>query len=213
MRTKRPVLSSRKKPQQTRSREVVEAVLQATTYLLLRGGYEALTTNRIAERAGVNIASLYRYFPNKEAIVAELMRRHIARTRAAVVPAASRHDIDDLSARVRAVIEVVAAEHAVEPRLHAIFSELGPRIGFKRDTGLDPALASAGDAWTRAASGRLPDPALSLWVAQTAVHAVFHAAFSERPDVAARPQLVDELVRLVTSYLNVPTPSLTGKRP
>jgi AcrR family transcriptional regulator len=42
-----------------------------------------LTTNHIAVRAEVNIATLYQYFPGKEAILAELMRRHVVETRAA----------------------------------------------------------------------------------------------------------------------------------
>src|SRR5262249_62418487 len=69
-------LSPRKTPRQDRSRATVEALLEATAHILVRDGYARLTTNRIAERAGVNIASLYQYFPGKEAIVAELRRRH-----------------------------------------------------------------------------------------------------------------------------------------
>lgn len=55
----------RRRPVQSRSQATVEAVLQATAYILVRDGYARLTTNRIAERAGVNIASLYQFFPNK----------------------------------------------------------------------------------------------------------------------------------------------------
>src|SRR5215469_14299219 len=69
-------LSPKKTPRQDRSRATVEAVLEATADILIRHGSAKLTTNRIAERAGVNIASLYQYFPGKEAIVAELRRRH-----------------------------------------------------------------------------------------------------------------------------------------
>ena len=68
-------LSPRKTPRQDRSRATVEALLEATTDILLRDGYAKLTTNRIADRAGVNIASLYQYFPGKDAIVAELRDR------------------------------------------------------------------------------------------------------------------------------------------
>lgn len=65
-------LSTRKKPQQERSVATVQAILQAAAYILARDGWEAFTTNAVAEKAGVNTASLYQYFPNKEAIVAEL---------------------------------------------------------------------------------------------------------------------------------------------
>ena len=80
-RPRRPPLKPRKSPAQERSRATVEAILQAATYILRRRGYAALTTNAIAERAGVNIASLYQYFPNKEAVFVELCRRHAEESR------------------------------------------------------------------------------------------------------------------------------------
>jgi AcrR family transcriptional regulator len=57
---------------QERAKMTVDAILQATTYILKRQGHEGLTTNKIAEKAGVNIASLYQYFPNKESILFSL---------------------------------------------------------------------------------------------------------------------------------------------
>ena len=65
----------RKAPLQARSKMSVEAILEAAARFLEEGDYFQLTTNRIAERAGVGIATLYQYFPSKEAIVAELLRR------------------------------------------------------------------------------------------------------------------------------------------
>lgn len=73
----RKKLAPRKQPRQERSAATVEAVLRAATYILTRRGWAAFTTNEVAEKAGVNIASLYQYFPNKEAIIAELQRRHV----------------------------------------------------------------------------------------------------------------------------------------
>jgi AcrR family transcriptional regulator len=68
----RSAIKPRKIPAQRRSRVTVDAIIQASTYILTEVDWEGLTTNAIAERAGVNIGSLYQYFPNKEAIVAEL---------------------------------------------------------------------------------------------------------------------------------------------
>lgn len=68
--------SPRKKPIQRRSRETVRAVLQAAAYILVEEGHERATTNAIAERAGVNIGSLYQYFPNKNAIFAAVSAEH-----------------------------------------------------------------------------------------------------------------------------------------
>ena len=68
---KRKILS-RRLPRQKRAQETVDAVLDSVAKLLKRGGVQAVTTNRIAEVAGVSIGSLYQYFPNKEAIFAAL---------------------------------------------------------------------------------------------------------------------------------------------
>ena len=65
----------RKKPAQARSRATVEAILEAATRILRDQGLADLTTNRVAERAGVSVGSLYQYFPSREAILAELVRR------------------------------------------------------------------------------------------------------------------------------------------
>jgi len=66
----------RKTPRQERSRLTVDAILMAAAHILKTEGPERATTNRIAEKAGVSIGSLYQYFPNKEAIVALLRERH-----------------------------------------------------------------------------------------------------------------------------------------
>jgi len=76
-------LAPRKVPAQSRSRETVEAILEATAQLLDRAGYDALNTNAIAARAGISVGSLYQYFPNKQAICGELTRRYVERQRAA----------------------------------------------------------------------------------------------------------------------------------
>ena len=53
------------------------AILDATTLVLMRRGYDGCTTNRVAEVAGVGIGSLYEYFPNKEALVAAVVEREV----------------------------------------------------------------------------------------------------------------------------------------
>jgi AcrR family transcriptional regulator len=67
-----------KQPLQARSRATVEAILEAAAQLLPEHGYAGTTTNRIAERAGVSIGSVYEYFPGKDAIFATL-RQNIDR--------------------------------------------------------------------------------------------------------------------------------------
>jgi len=65
----------RKNPIQRRSKATVEAVLEAGARLMFTIGYDKASTNKIAEKAGISIGSLYEYFPGKEAIFAEIRRR------------------------------------------------------------------------------------------------------------------------------------------
>lgn len=67
----------RKTPRQTRSKHLVEAILEAAARVFDQHGFERGTTNRIAELAGVSVGSLYQYFPNKKALVTALHARHM----------------------------------------------------------------------------------------------------------------------------------------
>jgi AcrR family transcriptional regulator len=70
-------LSPRKKPTQRRARVTIDAIFEATIQVLLTNGLEAITTLQIAERAGVSVGSLYQYFPNKNALLAAVVKRHV----------------------------------------------------------------------------------------------------------------------------------------
>ncbi|MFC4640269.1 TetR/AcrR family transcriptional regulator [Deinococcus hohokamensis] len=70
---------ARKRPQQARSRQMVDRLLAAAAQVFVLEGFAAATTNRIAEVGGVSVGSLYQFFPNKHALLAELHRVWTAR--------------------------------------------------------------------------------------------------------------------------------------
>ena len=61
---------TRRIPVQRRSRARVEHILQASSELLAEGGVDALTTGSLAEHTGIPVATIYRYFDNRNAIIA-----------------------------------------------------------------------------------------------------------------------------------------------
>jgi AcrR family transcriptional regulator len=65
-------IGPRKQPQQSRSQNLVDSILQAAIRVLTREGARRFTTIRVAEQAGISVGSLYQYFPNKEAILFRL---------------------------------------------------------------------------------------------------------------------------------------------
>jgi AcrR family transcriptional regulator len=74
-RTKATQLDLRRTPMQARGQATFERILDATAELLDKVGTEALTTNLISRTADVNVATLYQYFPNKQAVLLALFKR------------------------------------------------------------------------------------------------------------------------------------------
>jgi AcrR family transcriptional regulator len=64
----RKSIDPRKQPVQKRGQDKVDSILKATLQLLRRNHPNSITASLIAAKAGINIASLYQFFPNKEAI-------------------------------------------------------------------------------------------------------------------------------------------------
>jgi len=74
-----PVLAMKKLPAQQRATETFERILEVAAQTLADVGVDRLSTNLICERAGLSPPALYRYFPNKYALLVELARRLMER--------------------------------------------------------------------------------------------------------------------------------------
>jgi len=99
-------LGVRRMPVRPRGHAAFERILDTTAALLEEVGIESVTTNLIAERSGANIATVYKYFPNKHAIIAELFHRmREERARIASHTLAGLHDAADWRAQVALAIE------------------------------------------------------------------------------------------------------------
>jgi AcrR family transcriptional regulator len=57
------------KPRQERAKRTYEAILSSAAALLVEVGVERISTNLIAEKAGITVPALYRYFPNKYSVL------------------------------------------------------------------------------------------------------------------------------------------------
>lgn len=88
-------LLPRREPQQARSRHIVERILSASRALINESGSHEFTTNHIAERAGLSIGSVYRYFPSKVAILSALAEDLMAAIQRDVVTAVSDSPSDE----------------------------------------------------------------------------------------------------------------------
>lgn len=199
---RRKALKPRKTPAQDRATATVDAILQAAAYILIKDGWEGFTTNRVAERAGVNIASLYQYFPNKESIAVELQRRHIEKGRRASPEAILRLQSQaSLRDALKILIDGAIAEHRINPRLHKVFAEELPRasrhLNGNRSEELNAILADILKPYPI----QVPDLDIALFLLRVTTHAAIHEAASDRPDFLANPLFAEELLRLIEPYL------------
>ncbi|GAA0576118.1 hypothetical protein GCM10009416_13490 [Craurococcus roseus] len=87
----------------------VDAIVEAAVRVLLAEGHARLTTRRVADVAGVSVGSLYQYFPNRQSLVAEVIRRKVDEGVRCLEDAAARAD-GPVPEAVAAVMEAFAAE-------------------------------------------------------------------------------------------------------
>lgn len=190
--------TARKQPRQQRARATVNGILLAAAHILKTEGLERATTNRIADLAGVSIGSLYQYFPNKHAIVAELRERHSEWFDACLKAEIQR--ISDLPIRpsARAAVELVIALHAIDPELHNALSErraVSPEDEAAFRQLMQRKLESVRDEL------RPHDLELASFIAIRALEAVVHTTALDEPERLSDPHFADEVTELLVRYL------------
>jgi AcrR family transcriptional regulator len=124
----------RRRPQQQRSRTLVAAIRAACLQILASGGREQLTAKRIAEVAGVTIGSFYQYFPNKEAVMVEVLLEYMPEE-AARVAADTRylHELSEQSLphTLREIVHLTCDRHLRLLAMHgAIYRRYHREIDF-----------------------------------------------------------------------------------
>jgi AcrR family transcriptional regulator len=204
--------SPRKLPQQDRSRITFDAILEATTHILTEEGYDKANTNRIAERAGISIGSLYQYFPNKEALMAALMEQHSHEIAALVE--SKLHDLLDapLEVAVPELVRAVIAAHAINPRLHQVLNEEIPRSERlqqmqQADERIAELLRAYLMRWSNAPQERLRQRTrpqnleMTVFILSRTVESLCHSAVIEHPSFVSDRQFDQEVSSFLLLYL------------
>jgi AcrR family transcriptional regulator len=195
-------LQPRRKPRQVRAELTRERILTAAAHVFAEHGYAAGTTNRIAERARISIGSLYQYFPNKDAVLAELLVRHIDR---GTWTEADRLDLSpgSLEATVRALVRDAIDNHRDDPQLLRIMIEEAPPSQELRDT-IDRhgkvRVAQVRDLLARHPDVRVRDLDTAAELIVFTVEVNTHRLMAD-PQTIAVETFETELVDMVTRYL------------
>ncbi len=194
----------RRQPQQRRARQTVDAVLDALVRVLKREGFDAITTNRVAEVAGVSIGSVYQYFPDKRAIFGALHQRHIEEIDRIVETKLVEHAASSLDELIRALIEAMVDAHSIDPELfELLLTEVPHRAGGTRDFAV-----RLHGAFRLAISSGAPelkkrgDLDKVVFVVTHMVEALSHGAVLRRPPDLSLADAKAEIVRAVLAYLH-----------
>ncbi|MBJ9424517.1 TetR/AcrR family transcriptional regulator [Acinetobacter seifertii] len=107
----------RKRPRQARSVATFEAILEAAARILESLGFAGFNTNAVAELAGVSIGSLYQYFPSKDALIVELIRRERAELSNRILEAIQHSDVADLKEKIKLFIQAAVQHQLSRPKL------------------------------------------------------------------------------------------------
>ncbi|EPF6153898.1 TetR/AcrR family transcriptional regulator [Acinetobacter baumannii] len=107
----------RKRPRQARSVATFEAILEAAARILESLGFAGFNTNAVAELAGVSIGSLYQYFPSKDALIVELIRRERAKLSNHIVEVIQQSDAADLKDKLKLIIQAAVQHQLSRPQL------------------------------------------------------------------------------------------------
>lgn len=192
----------RRIPTQKRSEQTVGYLYEAVARILEQGNDGRLTTNHIAERAGVSIGTLYGYFPDKSALLQAMGQQEMARQqecvrRALREPSLSSSPEALVRHVVRAALRPFAARPKVRQRLMQILLRDATALNAARDERqqvLRALLAVMAERW--------PDRVVSLsetaqYTLASAVMGAVEATAIERPGYFEAQEFEDEIVGIV----------------
>jgi AcrR family transcriptional regulator len=200
----KPATTPRKLPKQERSRITVEAILEATTHILVEEGYEKANTNRVAERAGISIGSLYQYFPNKESLMTALMEQHALEMAELIEAKLDRLFDSPLEIVIPEIITAVVAAHAINPRLHQVLSdeipssERSPQM-HTADERITELLRTYLERWRDRIQPQNID--LTVFILSRTIYSLCHSAVIEYPNLVRDSQFETEVSNLLLTYL------------
>ncbi|MGO4327254.1 TetR/AcrR family transcriptional regulator [Cupriavidus sp. 2TAF22] len=196
--------AGRRRPIQARSREKIELIFESTIRLLEKEGLEALSTNRIAEVAGISIGTLYQYFSNKQEVMQALGRREIERVLGRLDELLSTPGAADPRERARLLVRALLGAFGGRYRVRKILVEVA--LASRAQPALDNSAAQVAQ-WL--SSGRLVDAQnravvlrpMAAFVLTQAVIGVIRSALAVDETMLGRPELEEELARLIRGFL------------
>jgi AcrR family transcriptional regulator len=205
----------KKSPKQSRSKHLVSAIRVACLQIIENEGAVALNTNRIAEVAGVGIASVYQYFPNKDAILAaiydQLLDRELEATEQSDLILSqldSRQILENaidrgiaLRLRLLDVVPEFYQKYHREFGLYAKYFNPGESGG----DAIEASLAAVGDLFTRFGDDmRVPNTVVTRFLFSRGIGAIVDKAAEDSPELLEDPEFRSFLKVMAIGFLLKP---------
>ena len=203
-----PAALIRNEPVQARSTARLAALLDAAAEVIDEIGYERLTTAMVADRAGASIGTVYRYFPDRIAVLQSLAARNAERMNERVMAAVRDEQHDDWFAALSAGVAVLVDAYRTEPGFASL--RLGDVLDLRPATGASANAALASHMYDALVQRfELPgtDAArLAFEAASAAGDALVARAFTRDPegDEQFIAHAHDIFVALMSPYFAVP---------
>ena len=199
----KPPLKPRKTPTQTRSRDMVEIILETTARILAMRGYAGTNTNLIAKMAGVSVGSIYQYFPNKDSLIAALHRRHALKMREMMISVLSGSRKSTLRQAMEALVGALLDAHSVEAQLHKVLELEFPLYLKKGDRSSDEDIAGCLREILESHRREITQPDLDLaaHVVLLMVRSFVHHAVLDLAPRFRRSEIEKAISRAVMGYL------------
>ncbi len=198
-------LNPRKEPNQERAKETVESIVGATAHILEKEGHEKVSTNRIAEKAGISIGSLYQYFPTKESIFSFMMERYV-RSQTEMIDRIlkERGQDKDLKETVHIIISAILETKRKQIRFNKMFAhKVMSFSGHESLQWQDDHLISVFEKYLEPFDKdiRKENLDISLYFVIQAVKCIPTVLMFQEKIKLSDPRVTDELVELVYRYL------------
>ncbi|HEU5129109.1 MAG TPA: TetR/AcrR family transcriptional regulator [Glycomyces sp.] len=181
-------------------------LLEAAAQLFHEHGYTATTTNKVAERAGISVGSVYQYFPNKDALLAALAERHLNEAAAVALAALGRAAAAEASLRtvLHELIASLVELHAARPGLHSLLVRYSLAHPDVADTvrALEGEVAAALAVELRRLGVGGDRAERRALLAVEGANAHLHGTLLRPPSGVARESMVEEVVDLWTAALS-----------
>lgn len=194
----------RKNPKQQRAMVTAEAITQATEQIIVREGFQAATTNRIAEVAGVSVGSLYQYFPNKQAIVKALIEETVTKAAARIREALRNSMEEPLEPALRRVmtllLEIYKENHFI---LFRILDQVPELKKYTSSLSVENYTHSTNLAFLEQhqAEIKVSDLRTALLLVERATIQNIEYFLAHNPTNITEEQLIDEVTRMAVNYL------------